>query len=307
MKLKLGIAVMLFCFLMGCQPTFQRDSDADFPNEKIKIGILMKDQKETQTISDSFIDTLLASGIDSQRLQFEVEILNSGTTQIIDEWIEHHVDMVYCIGAYATSIASRKLSHTQIPLIFTGYQDDVNFSYIEEDNFKGVYSDIGIDQTLQWMRSLMPQLKVVGVAYQDLQSSKDLVKEIEEVAKTMGIEVLNADDEYFKKAAQHQLTPYRIPDAFLKIDEADLSFLKRDDDKYALPIFALNEDVADESCVAYQTADLKGLGNQAGKMALRLLLYNVEMDDLENEYPKERNVIYSEELMRDFGLKIRKE
>lgn len=307
MKIKIGIIMLLLCVLMGCEPAFQKTLNAGFPNEKIKIGILLKEQKETQTISDSFIDTLLASGISAEKLEFKVEVLDSNTTQVIDEWINDHVDMVYCIGAYATSVASRKLMDTQIPLIFTGFFDDVNFSYIRSDNFRGVYSDISLNQTLEWIIDLMPKLKVLGIAYRDSDSSKELVKEIKEVAESLGIDVVAADEDYFERAIDHPLTPYHVIDAFLKIDHADLSFLRLEDGEYALPIFSLNEAAADESVVAYQVADLKGLGNQTGKMALRMLLYNASLEDLQNEYPKDRNVIYSEELMKDFGLKIRKE
>lgn len=172
--------------------------------DEFTIGILAYHYTEHEhEVVSSFRDGIELSGIDHQ---FDLKVADGDAVKcrdILTQWQEQQIDLVFTIGVSATRIAQQEIEDT--PIVFAIESDPVTSSIVESleqpgHNITGVSNWVSAYRKLGIFNSAMPNLKRLGVIYNPQSPVASMeVHDAQATARTRGIaliseQILDSDD-----------------------------------------------------------------------------------------------------------------
>lgn len=309
-KIILGLIVVLtIMVLTGC-------NGKDSSNEIVKVGVLqVAEHPSLDGAREGFIAALKEGGyvegenlqIDYQNAQGDAANLKSMSTRLVKD-----SDLILAI---ATPSAQALANETKdIPILFTAITDPIDAGLVESlDNVGGNLSGTSdlspIKEQIELLLNTKDGIKTVGLMYNasepnsvvliDLAKKELEAKNIKVIEKTVTTtnDILQATQSIVK-----QVDAIYIPtDNTMSSGMATVGQVVKE---AKIPVVTGSKDMTELGGLATYGIDYFKLGEQTGKMALRILKDGVKIGDLKVEYLEEKELVINEEMANALGIDV---
>lgn len=309
-KIILGLIVVLtIMVLTGC-------NGKDSSNEIAKVGVLqVAEHPSLDGAREGFIAALKEGGyvegenlqIDYQNAQGDAANLKSMSTRLVKD-----SDLILAI---ATPSAQALANETKdIPILFTAITDPIDAGLVESlDNVGGNLSGTSdlspIKEQIELLLDTKDGIKTVGLMYNasepnsvvliDLAKKELEAKNIKVIEKTVTTtnDILQATQSIVK-----QVDAIYIPtDNTMSSGMATVGQVVKE---AKIPVVTGSKDMTELGGLATYGIDYFKLGEQTGKMALRILKDGVKIGDLKVEYLEEKELVINEEMANALGIDV---
>lgn len=185
-------AIMSLSMFIGCEDSSSKDGDVK------KIGVLQLIQHEAlDSANEGFIDGLKEKGyeegknikIEQQNAQGKIDIAQ----QIAGQFVNNKKDLIFSI---ATPTTQAVLNATDsIPVVFSAVTDPVADGLAKSwkssgNNCTGTSDKVSIEEQLELLKKLMPDIKTLGVIYTTSETnSVNQVNELKELASKFDLKI----------------------------------------------------------------------------------------------------------------------
>lgn len=179
-------------------------------------------------------------------------------------------DIVFTIGTKASKLAKEKIK--DIPVVFCMVLDP---SAIIDLNITGVSMDIPPMMKLKQVKEILPDVKSIGMVYSPKTISR--YEEVSQACKELGFQLISWEIDSGKEIPDVLKEISRRIDLFLMIPDAEIYFLKSveylllESLRKKVPVVGLSSYYTKAGALISFDCDYKGLGRQAGEIALRIL------------------------------------
>jgi len=182
-------------------------------------------------------------------------------------------DAVLAVGLKAALVA--KLEIVDIPVIFCIVLDPVK-NGLAAPNMTGIMLEIPIDRQFTTMRTVLPNVKRIGVLY-DPEKTAGIVEDARRHAKAAGIDVIARQIRSDKDVptALRALLPqidalWLIPDSTVLTEES-LNFIQTTSLDSHTPVFGFSSDLVRNGALMGLSVNYEDIGRQAAAVAKRIL------------------------------------
>lgn len=232
--------------------------------------------------------------------------------EIIKEVKAINPDLILILGSNATQVISSSIK--DIPIIFSMVLNPVASGFIEsmqssDNNLTGASMDIPIEMQFEKLRSIIPDLRKIGVLYSPMES-KTIIEDASDVAKEMGL-VLIAQEVSSEKnvpSALKILFEKRV-DALWMV--ADGTVFTTQSSKHILlytlrngiPFMGLSLSYVKAGALLALSWDYQDIGRQSGELALRVLS-GEEPGHIPITVPRRTSLVLNLKTAKRIGIKI---
>ncbi len=188
---------------------------------------------------------------------------------VIQQILEENADLVFVIGPQATILAKKKIR--KIPVVFSMI---LQFRDIDNPNFTGVYLDVPAKIKLDYLKSILPEAKRIGVIY----SSKfapvvsKILMECNEMKYQLISRQVRSGKEFkdaFKDISGEIDYFLMVPDTKIYTKQS-LKYLFLESIRRKLPVIGLSSAFTKAGAFASLESNYYESGKLAGSMALRI-------------------------------------
>jgi putative ABC transport system substrate-binding protein len=283
----------------------KKETASPASQQTVKLGLTQfVEHPALDTIRQGIIDGLKTSGYEEGK-NLEVDYQNAhgdvnNTVSIAQKFAGDGKDMVVAITTPSAQAAAKVI--TDKPVVFSTVTDPISAQLVSslekpDKNVTGTSDKVSMEQQLQLMKSVMPQLKTVGVVYTTSEINAEVqVKELEEAGISNLSEVQLATQSLVGKA-EAILIP--IDNTVVSSFEAVLGVAKQ----AKIPVFASDVDTVKRGAVATYGIDYYQMGKQTGEMAARIL-HGQKIADNPVEVSKKTDLYINEAAAAAFGLTV---
>ncbi len=181
--------------------------------------------------------------------------------------------IVMAVGIKAALAA--KLEILDIPVIYCLVLDPDKYD-LRAPNLSGISLDVPLQQQLSTMRTVLPQLKRIGVLF-DPAKSERYVQTASAVAKQQGLELVahSVSSERELPPALRMLLPtvdalWLVPDTTVLSDES-LPFILQESLEANRPVFGFSPEFVKRGALLSLSVNYKEIGKQAARLSKQLL------------------------------------
>jgi putative ABC transport system substrate-binding protein len=207
----------------------------------------------------------------------DIEGLNAAAQKLVDAG----VDMIFSLSTPATMAAQSTTAGTSIPVIFGTVTDPVAVGLVDdltrfEGNLTGVMTGGSEPKSLEWLQTVVPELKRVYIPYNpDDASSSSALNNVMKVADEFGIEIVSAETrDRDAVLAALQTIPDDIdgilllPDSIVtaQLDDIVAFTLER-----KIPLVGINKEHVEAGALLAYGFDFFEVGRQAAGLAQQVL------------------------------------
>lgn len=233
-------------------------------------------------VRDGVKDVLAQNGYDGDKLKFTYESAQGRpdlAVGIARRLVGEKPDVIVAISTpSAQSVASATRT---IPVVFSAVTDPLAAKLVADakkpgGNVTGVSDLLPVGQHLDMIRSIMPDLKSIGVPYNPGEvNAATLVEMIKAEAKKRDITVVTAAAPRSSDVQAAAFSLVGKADAIYTITDNTVvtafeAMMKVSRDK-KIPIFGAESSMAERGAVAAFGVDYRDVGRQTGDMVLRIL------------------------------------
>lgn len=313
MKKLLGglLACLMVLSMSGCSSSEEKDSAKT-------VGILVYSNHPALESASKGLQTYLKDkGYDESKVTFvEKNAQNdSGTADTIaSQFANEGVDLIYAIGTNAGLSAANATLDNEIPVIFNAVTDAVDAKIVKSNekpggNITGVSDAAPLEKQLEFIRTMLPEAKTIGMIYNTGEPNGKL--QVEQVKKLAGkfnfkVEVQGISVSTDVATAAEQLASkvdcfYNITDNMVVNATASIT------DKanaYKIPVFAAEDGQMEAGLLASDSISYEKLGKQAGAIAEEILFNGKVAGDFDVETASETTLIINHKVAEELGIKI---
>lgn len=269
------------------------------------VGILISgDEADAEECKAGFMEGLDAldytEGVNTDFLILDSTNNEEVAEELAETIVEERVDLFYGIGDLAAQAEYKALYGKIIPGVYAAVEDpyESGFAYADRRptiNLTGVTDSLTPDLQLRMIHDILPYTKMVGIFYKEKEVKKEKDEEDEEVtilesyqtaAKNYGITIVPFFVEDPAKMADTVTEKAGEVGCFLNVTNDIPKEAVEAEAKAALsvkiPLFGADESQLACGIFAAQSPDYHAIGHQAGDMAARMLL--LEMDSTTEMY-----------------------
>ena len=224
--------------------------------------------------------------------------------------IEKRPELIITMGTPAARSAIRTV--TNIPIIFTVVLDNIRDIHPNADfsEISGVTLAIPVNQQLEMMRKVLPDIRRVGFIYSS--SSAHMHRSAGNIASRMGLRLVESEiaSERDIPAALRRILPevdvfWMPPDAVI-YERNILPFILRECYKNSVPIAAVSKRIAMAGTPLALGIDYEDIGKQTAELALKKLSGR-PFSNLVIEHPRKVILYINEGVATSLGLNIPQE
>ncbi|HOK40042.1 MAG TPA: ABC transporter substrate-binding protein [bacterium] len=299
MKKNILILIGLFCF-----------TAALFSAEK--IAVVKSASLATYDVAiDGFKESILMAGIKN-----EIEIYDmKGDDNIAKEIIEQikndkNIKLIFTLGARASDMIASEIK--DIPIIFSYVLNWKNYPSLKQKNVTGIEFEIPPNITLTLFKMLAPDIKKIGIIYNE-KNSMEIVKEITKECENNNLILITENisspskiKSAFKNLLKQNINAFWfIADPILTQDRKQFSELIENCNKEKLFTITVTEKLVELFGVLFAVApDYKTIGSQAGSLVQNIILNNKSIVDLPVETPMGTVNVLNKKTSDSIGLTI---
>lgn len=300
----------------GSAPTEQKQ-DA---NAKVfKLGITQfVEHPALDSVHKGIVDGLAEAGyqegknvtLDYQNAHGEA----ANTVSIAQKFAGDKDDMVIAIATPSAQAVAKTI--TDVPIVFSTVTDPVAAQLVAtlekpDKNITGTSDKVSMEKQLELIQKFIPNLKKLGVVYTTSEVNSEVqVKDLEETAKSKGIEVVKAGiSSQTEVQMGAQSLAGRVEAILIPIDNTVVSSFEGVlgvAEQAKIPVFASDIDTVKRGAVATYGIDYYKMGKQTGQMAAKILS-GQKVGDTPVEVSKEMDLYINEKAAKTFGLTIPEE
>lgn len=301
---KIFVLILGMLLIVGC--------GKEKSKKKIKIGI-------TQLVEHPFLDdatigikeALRNNGYTENNLEIEFQNAQgdfSTAQSIASSFVEDKKDLIFTV----TTISSQTMYNAtkNIPLVMTAVQD-FEMAGLTGKNITGTTNGLSVQKVLDVTKKLIPNLKVVGVAYNTSEvNSESQVIQLRKLSKKYGF-ILK--EKGFTKI--DEINP--AIDALLP--QVDVLYTPTDNmlvlsitnvlekaNKAGVPVVGCMDSKDKPGALLLQILDYKKLGYRTGEMGIEVLK-GKSPSSIPIETPKETQIIINQKVANFLNIKINSE
>lgn len=179
--------------------------------------------------------------------------------------------VILTISDPATKIAQEAIS--EIPILFTMIINPAKKGFVG-DNISGISMDVPVSLQLKKLKTIIPTVKRIGIIY-DPKNSDNIIKEAEQAASAMGLELV------LQKVSSPKKVPSAVRSIIKKVDAimliSDKTVVNRDSFKFIItttleekvPTLVYSEFLVKAGLLLSLTPDYFSIGKQAGNIICR--------------------------------------
>ena len=193
--------------------------------------------------------------------------------KVVQTLKQHPTDLILAVGLLAARVAKENFQQT--PIVFCMILDPERFS-LSGGKITGVTLEVSILEVFSGIRDLFPKAERIGVLY-DPQKTGKMIDQAKKVTQASGLSLISVEvnSEKSLPAATRALPGkidllWVVPDSTVVTPES-LDFLLLTSFENKLPIITFSEDLVKRGAVAAFSPDYHSVGEQAGRLALRVL------------------------------------
>ncbi len=283
----------------------------------IKIGVLqLVEHAALDAAYQGFVDALKEAGFEDG-VNIEIDYQNAQADQsnlmtISERFVKNNVDLILAIATPAAQAVAS--ATTTIPILFTAVTDPVAARLVESNEKPGLNvtgtTDAGpIDKQFALMEELFPDLKTVGIIYNSSEVNSEVQdKQAEEIAKEMGWEVKFGtitsvnDIEQVANSLAEKVDGFYAP-TDNTIASAMPNLVKVAEEK-KLPILGSEPGMVEGGALMTVGIDYYKLGQQTGKMAVKILKGEAVPAEMPVESLKDVDIVLNQATAKAIGFEF---
>lgn len=283
----------------------------------IKIGVLqLVEHAALDAAYQGFVDALKEAGFEDG-VNIEIDYQNAQADQsnlmtISERFVKNNVDLILAIATPAAQAVAS--ATTTIPILFTAVTDPVAARLVESNEKPGLNvtgtTDAGpIDKQFALMKELFPDLKTIGIIYNSSEVNSEVqAKQAEEIAKEMGWEVKFGtitsvnDIEQVANSLAEKVDGFYAP-TDNTIASAMPNLVKVAEEK-KLPILGSEPGMVEGGALMTVGIDYFKLGQQTGKMAVKILKGEAVPAEMPVESLKDVDIVLNQATAKAIGFEF---
>ncbi|HPG20824.1 MAG TPA: ABC transporter substrate-binding protein, partial [Flexilinea sp.] len=283
----------------------------------IKIGVLqLVEHAALDAAYQGFVDALKEAGFEDG-VNIEIDYQNAQADQsnlmtISERFVKNNVDLILAIATPAAQAVAS--ATTTIPILFTAVTDPVAARLVESNEKPGLNvtgtTDAGpIDKQFALMKELFPDLKTIGIIYNSSEVNSEVqAKQAEEIAKEMGWEVKFGtitsvnDIEQVANSLAEKVDGFYAP-TDNTIASAMPNLVKVAEEK-KLPILGSEPGMVEGGALMTVGIDYYKLGQQTGKMAVKILKGEAVPAEMPVESLKDVDIVLNQATAKAIGFEF---
>ena len=283
----------------------------------IKIGVLqLVEHAALDAAYQGFVDALKEAGFEDG-VNIEIDYQNAQADQsnlmtISERFVKNNVDLILPIATPAAQAVAS--ATTTIPILFTAVTDPVAARLVESNEKPGLNvtgtTDAGpIDKQFALMKELFPDLKTIGIIYNSSEVNSEVqAKQAEEIAKEMGWEVKFGtitsvnDIEQVANSLAEKVDGFYAP-TDNTIASAMPNLVKVAEEK-KLPILGSEPGMVEGGALMTVGIDYYKLGQQTGKMAVKILKGEAVPAEMPVESLKDVDIVLNQATAKAIGFEF---
>ena len=262
------------------------------------------------------MDALKEAGFEDG-VNIEIDYQNAQADQsnlmtISERFVKNNVDLILAIATPAAQAVAS--ATTTIPILFTAVTDPVAARLVESNEKPGLNvtgtTDAGpIDKQFALMKELFPDLKTIGIIYNSSEVNSEVqAKQAEEIAKEMGWEVKFGtitsvnDIEQVANSLAEKVDGFYAP-TDNTIASAMPNLVKVAEEK-KLPILGSEPGMVEGGALMTVGIDYFKLGQQTGKMAVKILKGEAVPAEMPVESLKDVDIVLNQATAKAIGFEF---
>lgn len=250
------------------------------------IGLLQyAEHPSLDNCRKGFIEGLAEAGfVEGKNVKFvykNAQADNSIDQQIATQFVSSQVDMIGAVATPSAQAAFNAAEPAGIPVIYVAVSDPVGAQLTGEDGksgkaVTGVSDLIPAEKQLEMIRAFLPDAKKIGILYSTSEAnSKAQLKLYKDAAPEFGFEIVESGIATTADVGTAADALISKVDCFTNLTDntvvSALPTLLDKANKAKIPVFGSEVEQVKNGCLASEGIDYVMLGQQAGKMAARVL------------------------------------
>ncbi len=234
--------------------------------------------------------------------------------QIISQFVADKVNVIYAIATPAAQSAINMIDGTDIKVVFSAVTDPVVAGLLDnpqapEGNVTGVSDAVSVEDQMNLMRAINPDLKSVGVLFNTSEANSGLqVKEMKAVGALHNVEIhdigvssANEIEMAAQQAASQSDALFIITDNLIT---TAVGILVDKATQHQIPVYMAEDAGIEHGVMASDSISYFKLGVQAGDMVSNLLTGTKTVSQIPVEVSKETNLIINKVMVEKLGITI---
>ncbi|MBK0422122.1 ABC transporter substrate-binding protein [Leucobacter sp. CSA2] len=306
-----GVAAAAALTLAGCS------SEGD--TQSVKIGISQFVQHPaldaaTAGFKKAFID---AGYVEGKTVTFDVKNANgeqATAVTIAQGFATSDNDLILAVATPAAQAAAQAI--TDKPILFTAVTDPVAAELVKSDEKPGANvtgtSDLApLEDQLKMIKQIKPDAKKIGIVYASGEVNSEVqVKAAKEAAKGLDLEIVTKTVTTANDIAQATEALGDVDAIYVPTDNmvvAGIGSLIQVAEAKKIPVIGAESGTVKGGAVATLGIDYTKLGEQTGKMAIKILKDGGKPADTPVELSKDFAYVVNPEAAKRMGVEIPKE
>ncbi len=274
MRLKIINSIVLILCLILCS-----FSVASAHGDHVTIVILKSDELKSTARTISGAKKVISSSIENTDF---TEFLYFGSITndsiLVDSINVAHPRLILTIGSLATKFAKEKLG--KYPVVFAAVMYPKNSGFVNSlarpgNNITGASLNIPVDVQFRYYRTIIPDLKNIGVLY--TKKTKPLIDAATIKAREMGINLISYRIDHNRELPKALDSLAKVVDGLWSV--ADEELFSPQSTKYILlntvrkqiPFMGFSRHIVESGALFALDFNYKAVGRQAGEIAVRVL------------------------------------
>ena len=282
-----------------------------------KVGILQLMTHDALDLSrEGFIDALSDNGyVEGENLEINYqnpESDQSSLATMADSLVQEGNDIILAIGT--NPALALQQSSIDTPILATAITDFKGAGLVDNEEapeglITGVSDGCPMDNQLDLILEIVPDLKTLGIIYTSSEPNSEIqAKQMEEVAKEKGIEVLikTVSD---KTVISETLQSFGndIEALYVPTDNNIASAMGSVDifaTEYKIPVICGESNAVSNGGLASLGVDYYKIGYQTGEMAVKLLKGEAKISELAIGHQEKIDVFYNSKSAEKIGISL---
>jgi putative ABC transport system substrate-binding protein len=303
--------------LSGCSGSGDSDGKSDSDKkEHLSIGINQLVQHPAlDATAKGFKKAFTDAGyVEGDTVEFDEQNANNeqGTAlSIAQKFDASNKDLVFAIATPAAQASAQAITDT--PVLFSAVTDPVEAELVESNkkpggNVTGTSDMASIPDQLKLLKKIVPDAKSVGIVYSSGEVNSEVqVKAAKKAAKSQNLTiktktVTTANDIQQSVSALGDVDAIYVPTDNMVV--SGISSLVGAAEEKKIPVLGAEAGTVEGGAVATLGIDYAKLGEQTGKMALRILEDDQDPAETPVEFAKDFTYVVNPQAAKRQGVKI---
>ncbi len=282
----------------------------------INIGILqLAEHDALEQAKNGFIDGLKANGYEEgKNVSFDIQNAQNDQSNLktmSQRFVNNNVDLILGISTSATQSLANET--TEIPILGTAITDFVEANLVESNekpggNVSGTSDKSPVDEQIDLMIKLLPDLKTVGVLYNSSEANSQI--QAENVEKILTSKNLNVEFGTVTNTNDVSQSAYslagKVDAIYIPTDNtiaSTMATIGSISEELKIPVIVAESGLCKNGGLATVGMDFYKLGVQTADMAVRL--FNGEdISTMPIELPQVKEICINLDMAKNLGITI---